>query len=181
MTYTERIDTFKEILKKTGSVYHAGLLIPEVVADECFESLKPKQEFYKCKKYERKTTVSPSKLKEKLSDLVKVNISKTPILSYFKRKNAFVESQKNSVLKELQEELNKEEDKNEAEFIDKEKNIEKEKNALFEKQYKNELSEYENIFNPSQEWLERKFNEYKDKIEDKWGGAFFTVKFLCHC
>ena len=47
-----------------------------------------------------------------INTLVKENVPKSPFFSYFKRKNEFIESHKDSVLKELQEELNKEEDKN---------------------------------------------------------------------
>ena len=159
MTYTERINSFKENWEATGSVYQAGLLIPEVVNDEYFESLKPKQEFYECRKYERRTTLSPTKVEEKLSSLVKENVPKSPFFLYFIRKNEFIESHKDSVTKELEEELKKEEDKNEAEFISQEKNTEKEKNEQFEQIYKFEMEEYENIFNPNQEWLEEKFEE----------------------
>lgn len=175
MTYTERINSFKENWEATGSVYQAGLLIPEVVNDEYFESLKPKQEFYECRKYERRTTLSPTKVEEKLSSLVKEKVPKSPFFSYFKRKNEFIESHKDSVTKELEEELKKEEDKNEVEFISQEKNTEKEKNEQFEQIYKFEMEEYENIFNPNQEWLEEKFEEYKNKIVKKWGGHFLAV------
>ncbi len=175
MTFSERIQEYRENFEATGSTFQAGLLIPEVVDDEYFETFKPEQKFYKCRQYERKTEVDSDLLKERLNELVKQNVPKSPILSYNKRKNAFIDENKNNVLNELQKELNKDEDLNEAQFNKEEKEIEKEENEKFEKKYNKQLAEYQQIFNPSNEWLEKKFKDYFDRIIEKWGGKVWLA------
>ena len=175
MTFSERIKEFRDNWEETGSPFQAALLIPEVVDDEYFETLKPEQKFYKCKTYERKTEINSSDLYDKLNELVKENVPKSPIFTYNKRKNSFIAENKDTVMNELLQELEKSEDINENEFNKKEKEIENKENKKFEKIYKDELAEYENIFNPSQDWLDEKFKEYYDRIIDKWGGKVWVA------
>lgn len=175
MTFSERIKEFNDTFEATGNVYQAGLLIPDVVDDEYFESQKPVQEFYKRKTYERKTEVDSNRLKKRLSELAKTNVPKNPILSYNKRKKDYIEENKDSVLNELKNELNKQEDLNEAEFNKNETEIENKKNSEFEKNYKDALLEYEKFFDPPEEWLNEKFKDYHDKIVKKWGGCYIAT------
>ncbi len=174
MTYTERIKEFKETYEATGSLYQAGLLIPEVVDDEYFSRMEPVQKFYECKKYERKTQISELELEKRLTELAKANVQKTPILSYFKRKTSFIEEHKDAVKKELQAELEKQEDEQELIFNKHEQNLAETKNQEYKKIYDKELEEFENIFNPSQEWLNENFKKYHDRLIDKWGGVFLA-------
>uniref|UniRef100_UPI00168A5DD6 hypothetical protein n=1 Tax=Treponema zioleckii TaxID=331680 RepID=UPI00168A5DD6 len=112
MTFSERIKEFIDTYETTGSLYQATLLIPDIVDDEYFESLRPEQKFYTCKKYDRKTEVDSSLLDERLNNLVKENIPKSPIFTYYKRKKAFIAEKKELVMKELLQELEKSEDIN---------------------------------------------------------------------
>lgn len=175
MTFSERIKEFRDAWESTGSPYQAGLLIPDVVDDEYFETLKPKQKFYTRRQYERKTEINDSELYDRLNNLVKENVPKSPIFTYNKRKNSFIAENKDAVMKELLQELEKSEDINENEFNKKEQEIETEENKKYEKIYKSELAEYENIFNPSQNWLEEKFEDYHNRIVDKWGGKVWVA------
>lgn len=175
MTFSERIKEFNDTFEATGNVYQAGLLIPDIVDDEYFESQKPVQEFYKRKTYERKTEVDSNRLQKRLSELAKTNVPKNPILSYNKRKKDYIEENKDSVLNELKNELNKQEDLNEAEFNKNETEIENKKNSEFEKNYKDALLEYEKFFDPPEEWLNEKFKDYHDKIVKKWGGCYIAT------
>lgn len=174
MTFSERIKAFSDIYKQTASVYHSELLIPDMVDDSYFEALKPKQKFYKCRKYIRVTEIKSSSFKKKMKKLIKLNVSRTPFLSYYKRKKNFVFANEQAVREELLQELSKEEDIREAEFNKKEEKIEKEKNREYEEEYKKEFSEYEQFVNPSEKLLDERFNEYYKKVVKQCGGTVIS-------
>lgn len=180
MTYTERVKEFTETWQATGAVYQAALLIPDVVDDEYFEHQKPKLERYKCKKYERRNVVSPDEIEEALSKVVKERVSRSPFWTYTKRKKEFIEKHRADIAAELIASLEKEENEKEKEFNENEKCIKKQKDLEFKRKYESELKEYNNFFNPTQEWLSQKFEEYFSKITKKWkvflpSGSFVNV------
>lgn len=173
MTFDERIKQFQNIYENTGKSNSASLLIPDVYEDSYFKEQKPKQKLYTCKTYDRIKSISRSELYDALNKLVKENVSKMPIFTYRKRKEKFIEDNKDNVEAELKQKLEILEDKKQKEFEEKELSKKKEKDELYKKEYEKELAEYNNFFNPSQEWLENKYKEYSKYIHvTKWKGIF---------
>ena len=165
MTYTERLKEFNDTFQADGTVYHASLLIPDVVNDDFFR--KPEKDSYEIKKYNKKTTVESSVVEKEMNSLIQKNVSKSPIFTYFKRKSQYYEAHVGEVKERLLKELN------EKEKILEEKHYASEEERI-QKQYEHDLEEYEKMLYPSEEWLNDKYQEYKNKINEKMGGVVLS-------
>lgn len=175
MNFSERIQKFNDIFNTTGSLYYSNLLIPDIVDDSYFDSIKPIQKFYTCKKFIRNTTLPLFAVTDLLFSLAEENVPKRPFFSYQKRKEAYRREHKEQVEQELLEKLQEEETRREQKFFENEREIEKTTNQEYEKQFQLEMQDYGNIFNPSQEWLTNKYKEYLNNIKSKWGGIILRT------